>query len=119
MKRDKTSNKAINADLLQRCALPQAGYGSRSAAVLPERSEVMSWFSRLFGGGTKSKEFGGYSTKAEKDAWAQAMVGAEFISERNFSDALAIAEEALAKAPRCKEAWVVKGGAIALMNRPT
>jgi len=77
----------------------------------------MSWFSSLFGGGAKPEEFGGYRTKAEEDAWAQAMVGAQFISERNFKDALAISEQALTKSPRCKEAWVVKGGALALLNR--
>jgi cytochrome c-type biogenesis protein CcmH/NrfG len=63
-------------------------------------------------------EFGGYRTKAEKEAWAQAMVGAEFITEGKYRDALTISEQALAKSPRCKEAWVVKGGALALLNRP-
>jgi tetratricopeptide (TPR) repeat protein len=62
-------------------------------------------------------QFGGYRTKTEREAWAQAMVGAEFIDEGNYNDALAISEQALAKSPRCKEAWVVKGGALALMNR--
>ena len=64
-----------------------------------------------------SKEFGGYRTKTEKEAWAQAMVGAEFMSEGKFQDALAIAEQALAKFPQCKEAWVVKGGALSTMMR--
>jgi len=62
-------------------------------------------------------QFGGYRTKTEKEAWAQAMAGAEFITEGNYKDALAISEQALAKSPRCKEAWVVKGGALALLNR--
>jgi tetratricopeptide (TPR) repeat protein/predicted RNA-binding Zn-ribbon protein involved in translation (DUF1610 family) len=62
-------------------------------------------------------QHGGYRTKAEKEAWAQAMVGAEFITEGNYPDALAISEKALAKSPRCKEAWVVKGSALALLNR--
>jgi len=63
------------------------------------------------------KEFGGYRTQAEKDAWVQAMVGAQFITERNFEAALTIAEQALAKSARCKEAWLVKGAALGLQNR--
>src|SRR3989304_5731595 len=63
-------------------------------------------------------QFGGYRTQTEKEAWAQAMVGVQFISERNYRDALAISEQALAKSPRCKEAWVVKGGALTLLDRP-
>jgi hypothetical protein len=62
-------------------------------------------------------QHGGYRTKTEKEAWAQARVGVEFITEGNYPGALAVSERALAKSPRCKEAWVVKGGALALLNR--
>lgn len=83
----------------------------------------MGIFSRLFGKGAsghgnKTAQFGGYRTTAEKEAWAQAMVGVQFMTERNYRDALAISEQALARSPRCKEALVVKGGALTLLNRP-
>jgi len=45
------------------------------------------------------------------------MVGAEFMIEGNYQDALVISEQALAKFPQCKEAWVVKGGALTMLNR--
>ncbi|TFH42664.1 MAG: DUF805 domain-containing protein [ANME-2 cluster archaeon] len=72
-----------------------------------------------YGSNPKSatNQFAGYRTNTEKNAWAQAMVGAEFMSEHRYNDALVISEQALAKCPHCKEAWVVKGGALTMLNR--
>jgi tetratricopeptide (TPR) repeat protein len=64
-----------------------------------------------------ANEFGGYRTNAEKAAWSQAMVGVEFLIEGRYRDALVISEQALDKNPKCKEAWVVKGGALTSLNR--
>ena len=63
-------------------------------------------------------ELGGYHTKAGKDAWAQAMAGMEFISEKRYQDALAISEQAISQYSQCKEAWVVRGGALTLIGKP-
>lgn len=65
----------------------------------------------------EEKEFGGYKTKAKKEAWACAMVGNNYALQGRYADAIGICDKGLKKNPKCKEAWLVKGVALGLTAR--